>query len=379
MTKASIWELESFYGTRDVIIAGSGFAGLWSAYHLKKRNPACNILIIDRGAFPEGASTRNAGFACFGSATELLDDIEMMGEEKMIELVSMRYEGLRMINKLFRKKQIGFARYGGFELISEQQFSSPELLKQQLDRLNGLLSRITGKKHVFRLANKKIAAFGFQQVSQLIENKLEGQLHAGKLVQSLLQGVHSLGVTVLNNIELKAFEPAGDQLILHTNVSKPLSARQLLLCTNSFTTELLPDAEIFPARGQILLTAPIKNLAFTGSFHYDRGFYYFRNLDGRILLGGARNKAFEEERTREHGVSEIVQYELERFLREVIIPKQSFRVEHRWSGIMGMAPQRLPAIRRVKQNVFYLGGLGGMGVALAPLMGKQVAELMTEV
>jgi len=83
----SIWEKESFYAPKDVIIVGSGFAGLWCAYYLKKRKPKLSVAIVDRGIIPAGASTRNAGFACFGSLTELLQDAQKNGEEKMLQLM----------------------------------------------------------------------------------------------------------------------------------------------------------------------------------------------------------------------------------------------------------------------------------------------------
>lgn len=101
----SIWELESFYAPQDVIIAGAGLGGLWSAYYLKKYAPELNILIVERSIAPTGASTRNAGFACFGSVTELLDDARTLGEDKMLELVDMRYQGLAMMRSIFRKKK----------------------------------------------------------------------------------------------------------------------------------------------------------------------------------------------------------------------------------------------------------------------------------
>jgi gamma-glutamylputrescine oxidase len=80
----SIWEKESFYAPKDVIIVGSGLVGLWCAWHLKKNNPKISIAIIDRGIIPTGASTRNAGFACFGSVTELVEDAGRFGEENML-------------------------------------------------------------------------------------------------------------------------------------------------------------------------------------------------------------------------------------------------------------------------------------------------------
>jgi gamma-glutamylputrescine oxidase len=81
----SIWEKESFFAPADIIIAGSGLVGLWSAYYLKKKHPSLKITIVERGIIPAGASTRNAGFACFGSLTELLADIDHMGKEKTLE------------------------------------------------------------------------------------------------------------------------------------------------------------------------------------------------------------------------------------------------------------------------------------------------------
>src|SRR3984885_6446888 len=116
MRQIAIWEKESFFNHQDIIIVGSGFVGLWSAYFLKRKRPKLKILIIDRGIIPTGASTRNAGFACFGSVTELIADGEKMGEDAMLELVEMRYRGIKRIAKLFSSKQIGFERFGGYEL-----------------------------------------------------------------------------------------------------------------------------------------------------------------------------------------------------------------------------------------------------------------------
>src|SRR5919112_128000 len=95
----SIWEQETFFAPQDVIIAGSGFVGLWSALYIKKKNPKAKITIVDRGFIPTGASTRNAGFACFGSLSEVVYDGSTMGLEKMLQLVEMRFKGLELIQK----------------------------------------------------------------------------------------------------------------------------------------------------------------------------------------------------------------------------------------------------------------------------------------
>jgi len=382
MNDLSVWELESFFAPTDIIIAGSGFVGLWSAYYLKKLEPKLSITILERGLIPTGASTRNAGFACFGSLTELISDADKMGEDKMLDLVTMRYKGLRRINKLFSKKEIGFEHYGGYELISEGTVADinavdVNAIRSQIDRFNQLLKKTVKMQKTFRMVNQKIAEFGFAGIRHLIENTPEAQLHSGRLCQALLRLVQSMGVTVLNNIEIKGFDRADSHLQLHTNLPLSFSTSQLLVCTNAFARQLLPQLDIIPARGQVLVTSPIEGLPFKGTFHYDEGFYYFRNLGNRVLLGGARNKAFETEQTEEMTITPGIQDELERFLKEVILPGRSYTIDHRWSGIMGMGGEKMPIVQAVDKQICCAVRMSGMGVALAPIVGEKVARLMT--
>jgi glycine/D-amino acid oxidase-like deaminating enzyme len=376
MVQTSVWEEESFYAPRDLVIVGSGFVGLWCAYYLKKKHPKISIAIVDRGIIPTGASTRNAGFACFGSVTELISDTAKMGEDQMLEMVELRYRGLKKIRKVFSQRQIGYDPSGGFELITADQGLDINTLRTQIDRLNQQLKKITGGEKAFRMNDPLIADFGFAGVDHLVENRLEGQLHSGRLCQALLRLVQSMGVVVLNNVEITHFEKLEGSVELHTNHPFSLRGKQLLVCTNAFAKQLLPDLDVEPARGQVLVTSPIEQLRIRGTFHYDEGFYYFRNLGKRILLGGARNKAFQEEHTTDFATSDFIQQNLEDFLRRVILPsgKETYRIEHRWSGIMGIGSEKKPIVRELDSNIFCAVRMAGMGVALAPEIGKMIAE-----
>jgi len=372
----SIWEKESFYAPADVIIIGSGFVGLWSAYYLKKRNPRLSITIVDRGIIPTGASTRNAGFACFGSVTELIADSEKIGEENMLDIVRLRYQGLKKIRKTFRRTDIGYEELGGYELITAEQPYELDRLRSVIDALNQKLRKITHKK-AFYLNDEGIKNFGFASVQHLVENRLEGQLHSGKLCLQLLQLVQSMGVQVLNNIEVKAFEKINGKIELDTAQGFRLTAERLLFCTNAFAKQLMPLLDVEPARGQVLVTSPIPSLKFRGTFHYDEGFYYFRNLGNRVLLGGARNQAFEEEHSYNMTTTDRIQGALEKFLREVILPGENFTIDHRWSGIMGIGREKKPIVQELQENIFGALRMSGMGVALAPEIGKIIAKKIT--
>src|SRR5450755_873358 len=197
MFQPSVWENETFFAHKDVIIVGSGLVGLWSAYYMKKFSPGARVLIVERGIIPTGASTRNAGFACIGSATELLANARENGEQSMLEIVGMRYEGLSRIQKVFSKKEIEYERYGGYELITDAQYNKLKQLKNDLGWLNIVLRKTIKDEKTFRIADKKINHFGFKQTSHLIESRFEAQLHSGKLLQALLRKVQGMGVQVM--------------------------------------------------------------------------------------------------------------------------------------------------------------------------------------
>lgn len=378
----SLWEKETFYKPSDIIIIGSGFAGLWTALELKKKHRKLNVTIVDRGIIPTGASTRNAGFSCFGSFTELLYDKKTFGEEKMLTLAQLRYEGLVHIREVFKPKAIDYHEYGGYEILTDSDEYNFSRLDRDLKKLNKSLSKIFDEEELFKLSDNKIEKFGFSGVRHLIENKLEGQLQPAMLTQALLKEVTRLGVRVLFGFDVGGFENTADGVVVHGAKTGgggliELKAAALIICTNAFTERLLPQFSVTPARGQVLITSPISDLKFKGCFHSDEGFIYFRNYGKRVLLGGARNKFFEQENTTDLATTDNVQHELERLLREVIIPgKKDYTIEHRWSGIMGMSTDKMPTVRQVQPHVFCAVAMGGIGVAMAPVVAKQVTKML---
>ena len=376
----SIWEKESFFAPQDVIIAGSGFVGLWSAFYLKKKYPQLQVAIIDRGLIPTGASTKNAGFACFGSLSELVYDARQMGTDKMLELVELRFKGLERIQKYFDEKRIDFDRCGGYELYQDTETFSTEQLQKDMDYINSLLKPITGARKTYKQDDEKISSFGFGKTKHLIKNNLEGCLHSGKLVQALLHRVQGMGVQVFTGVEAVAFEQEENGIRVQTGQDVSFTCRQLLVCTNAFARDLLPEMDIVPARGQVLLTSPIEGLPFKGTFHSDEGFYYFRNLGKKVLLGGARNTAFAEEETTALHTTQQIQSRLENYLDEVILPqfKGKYTIELRWAGIMAMGSEKMPIVKQAAPNIFCAVRMSGMGVALAPVVAQDVTAMMME-
>ena len=147
--KLSYWEKESFFKDIDVAIIGSGIVGLNAAIHLKEKNPQLRILIIERGALPIGASTRNAGFACFGSLSELIEDLKNHSVEEVLALVEKRWKGLRHLRETIGDKALGYQELGGYEVFRETDQTLYESCIDQMPFFNTQLASIIGRKDIY--------------------------------------------------------------------------------------------------------------------------------------------------------------------------------------------------------------------------------------
>ena len=192
-------------------------------------------------------------------------------------------------------------------------------------------------------------------------------------MNSLLSLIRNAGVNILNSIKVTSFDDAHGSVKVCTNQFE-FETRKLIIATNGFAAQLL-DEEVKPARAQVLITKPIKNLEIKGTFHLDEGFYYFRNIDNRILLGGGRNLDFKTEETSEFGQTELIQNRLDSMLQEIILPHTDFEIERRWSGIMGIGNTKRPIVKQLSDNLICGVRLGGMGIAIGSLVGKKLADL----
>ncbi len=373
----SYWERQSF--TRyDHVVVGSGITGVSVAIELKDRFPDARVLVLERGMLPTGATTRNAGFACMGSASEILADLATASEEEVVALFVRRKNGLALLRERLNDVALGYRADGGYELIAKKDLA----VMDKLDGLNRLL-RPHLDQDAFRPASNAIAQFGFAQdhVAAMIENTCEGSIDSGKAMRSLIELAASKGVEIKTGAELLRFDEEEQGVVL--SINSPfrneiilLYCKTVTICTNAFAAQLLPGEDVVPGRGQVLITHPIPGLRFKGIFHYDAGYYYFRELDGRVLLGGGRNLDFDGERTTHIALSDLIQHDLETKLREMILPGQDFSIDMRWSGIMAFGETKAPIIKAFSDRVYGAFRMGGMGVALGSLAAREVVALL---
>ncbi|MEZ5022073.1 MAG: FAD-binding oxidoreductase [Chitinophagales bacterium] len=372
----SYWEYNSFFKDIDVAIVGSGIVGLSAALHLKEQNEKLKVVVFERGFLPSGASTKNAGFACFGSVSELLSDLNHLSEQDVFTIVEKRWKGLQKLRNRIGDKNLNYQSFGGYELFKQQDESIYYKCLDQLESFNQLLKEITGEKSVYQVSDQKIKSFGLSRVDHLIENTLEGQLDTGSMIKHLIQLARSKDIDIINGISIEEIKEDESSVNLLTIDGDIIKAKQVIVATNGFARKLLPNQKVIPARNQVLVTTPIDNLQLKGCFHYDEGFIYCRNIGNRVLIGGARNQDAKNETTSEFGLTNKITEHLHQFLKETVLSNTNYQIEHQWSGIMGVGASKDPIVKAVSPNIYVAIRLGGMGVAIGSLVGEDVANLL---
>lgn len=375
----SYWEQESFTRYHHVVI-GAGIVGLITAIELKEHFPKQSVLVLERGILPTGASTRNAGFACMGSVTELLDDLNYMTEQEVIALFTWRKKGLELLRARLGDAAIDYQENGSYELISTKEAHA----LNKIDYFNKLLSNVCPKP-AFSLANEQIPELGFNAsyTQALISNNYEGELNSGLMMRALTNLAIAKGIEIKTGAETLGYHEENEYVSIKIadalrGTSLQLKADTITLCTNAFTKQLMPEANLTPGRGQVLITEPVYKLPFRGIFHFDAGYYYFREINGRVLLGGGRNLDFETEATTQFELNQKIQNDLEDKLTHLILPGIPYTVANRWTGIMAFGNNKFPVVRAFSKRVFGAFRMGGMGIALGSEAARMVALLIKE-
>ena len=373
----SYWEKKHFVDY-DLIVIGGGIVGLSTSIQYKTKFPLSKVLVLERGIFPSGASSRNAGFACFGSLTEILDDLNTLSESEVLQLVEKRYRGLLAIREFFGDDRLGYLPTCGLELLTENEIGALKFL----DKINHLLAPVF-PEGVFEQI-EDISAFGFSdKVKAVIKNKFEGELDSGKFLMSLWEKSQELNIKILTGSQVSKIEIEEKKVHVRNPTWKDeiaFFANKIAVCTNAFTNLLIPGLDIQPGRGLVMVTKPIsKEIPFSGTFHYDKGYVYFRKVEDRILLGGGRNMDFEGEKTLSMEVNPKIREYLLHILNNIILPDCDIEIDLEWTGIMAFGKNKKPIVEMVENNIGLAVRLGGMGVAIGWQTAEELVNMLSEV
>jgi len=361
----SYWEKTEWLTPPDLLIVGGGITGSSVALFYKEAFPDHDVLVVDRGFAPNGASTRNAGFACIGSISEHLADIKIAGEETVMNRIERRWNGLQLLRKTVGDAEMDYQHTGGFEIFPEvERFNT---CREQISEMNRKLEEKFGLKEVYSITE----CHGVPA----IKNRVEGAINSGKLIRSLHKKLADAGVRVWWNSAVKRADEAG---VLFEN-GLELTPKKTVLAVNGFHASL-SNSVVEPARGYIFVTKPLEEMPWKGTFHYNEGYVYFRDVgDNQLLLGGGRNVDKKGEITNQFGTNEKIRDYLIDFAANTLKLQKGWEIEMEWSGIMGMTPDKEPVIVESSPGIWSAVGLSGMGIAIGMKVGRELVGKMKEI
>ena len=372
----SYWESNQWLTKRNLVVVGGGIVGLSAALRAKELHPSWKITVIERHPFGGGGSTRNAGFACFGSATELREDRLILGDVRALDLVQQRWTGLQLLRKRLGDQAIAYRASGSVELfLKGHEPHAPMPTVEEIANLNAWIAPVTSSSKTFQLVDaQSFNGMDSTAIQHVIASPLEGCIDTGKMMQALHHQAHLAGIDVVHGCHVTGVLPAAPLPQIRLSESPEggswFEADRLLLTTNAFAGELMEGLDVHPASNMVLVTAPIHGLAPQPTVHIDAGYVYARSIGNRLLIGGGRHWGLDD--------SAELESQLVNRLNAIWPNSRNVKIEHRWTGVLGIGQERLPIIQEAKPGIHVAVRLGGMGVAMGMQCGHQVADLIAK-
>lgn len=359
--------------------------GMSTALHLKRARPDASVRLLERSPLSSGGTTRNAGFACFGSAGEWLDDLDAIGPHALEALIRMRAEGLAELIGLLGAEVLGLRWTGGWELLTDSpdDRSLAERIDGALDLLRDVATPVLsnalstvhpagGGQPALTWDRNRAKALG---ATSAIHLPWEGMIHTGRMVSGFHSALDEAGVQRLHGVDVKALAPSSDGWTLDTTAGG-LESRRVGLCTNGLATRLVDGLNVKPVPNRVLVLRVAPDTLPEGTYHIDRGYLYMRTLDEHhVLFGGGRHWGFELPLPPQRNEEVEAQWD-DRLLAASRQWVQSEDVTHRWTGWLGVGPDRRPLIGESRPGLHHAVRMGGMGVAIGTRVGRELAESM---
>lgn len=367
--------------TADVVIIGAGITGCSAALWLARAG--ARVVVLEGREVAAAASGRNGGFLLGGTAETYATSIVHYGRERARRSWVFSLENHNLAAQLaeemtFRGWEVGYHRSGSMRIAStdvelENVWESVRLLLEdgweatQLD-VNELPERIRGS----------YLGGSF--------HPMDGEVQPVAFVRGLARLAAAAGAEFYTHSPVIALAEH-DNHVRAATAEGAVEAEMALLATNAHLPGLLSQigaewlgAAIQPIRGQVLATTPLDEELFVWPCYADEGYQYWRQLaDGRLVIGGWRNRSFETEYTDDETPGEPVQRHLDAFLREQLrVSEREAAVEHRWAGIMAFSRDGQPLVGKVpaSSRCYVAGAYTGHGNAYAIASAQVVSELI---
>ena len=362
----------------DVAIVGGGFTGLWTAYHLARREPGLRIVVLEKEFAGFGASGRNGGWVS--------------------GLLPISWDAVAAATS--RAGAMAWQRAADATVDEVLRTAAEEGIDAEADKAGYL--RLAGTEPQAARLRAEVAearGWGYDDLRWLSRAEARelvaadgvlgatvtphcAAVHPAKLVRGLARAVERRGVVVHEGTTVTAIEPH-----LVRTAAGDVRARVVVRALEGYTAQLERRA-LLPVYSLMLATEPLPD-----DFWAEVGWqqrvtlndarrlivYAQRTRDGRIAFGG-RGAPYRlgSRLTTAAEHARGVHDALRRSLVELFPAAADARITHRWGGPLGVPRDWWPSVRfDPATGLASAGGYSGDGVAMTNLAGRTLADLIT--
>jgi len=336
----------------DICVVGLGGSGLAAVHELL--DLGMRVVGVDAGTVAGGAAGRNGGFLLAGPADFHHDAVAANGRERAVALYRRT---LAEMDRMVAETPGAIRREGSLrvaESADELDDCRAQLAAMQADGLPAEWYR------------------GPEGEGLLIPT--DGVFQPMRRCRELAERAVARGARLYEHSAAR--EIAGDGV---GTANGSVMCGAVIVAVDGRLELLLPElaGRVRTARLQMLATAPTDEMRTRFAVYSRYGYEYWQQLDdGRVALGGMRDRGGEGEWTDVAEPAEPVQSLLEAHLRQRLKVKAA--ITHRWAGSVGYTPDGLPVFEEVRPRVWAIGGYSGTGNVVGAICGRAIAQVVVD-
>ena len=360
----------------DVAVVGGGLAGLSAAIELADRG--YRVALLEARELGWGASGRNGGQAIAGLACDQTVIEDQLGLDESRRVWAMTLEALDLIHQRRERFAIDCDWQAGYLSLAVNARKGRELHDWHV-----LMRERYGYDTTWIAPADMPQWIASPRFHSGTHDARSGHLHPLKYSLGLARAAASMGVQLFEHSAVTAIEPGPTVRVL--TAGGELRARHVLLAGNVYLQGLAPQLErrIMPVGTYIVTSRALdpelsRSLIPSRSAVCDTNFVldYFRpTADHRVLYGGRVSYST--------ATPVNLAASMQRRMARSFPQLKDTPVEFSWGGFVDITMNRAPDFGRLPiegaskahhDNIYYLQGFSGHGLALTGLAGKLVAE-----